>query len=138
LIDLKGWDKIDFRKIDTGDEILMVREDNHRIFTYTGKVLEWDFNHNWWDVTGDWYASPSQGEAMTTTFYKKKFTLPTTPLSIIEGETRHTSGPPRRYFLTEDGGWKSAKDGLTAHKDALLSNFHNWRVIFEGVDLGDS
>lgn len=132
LIDLKKWDSIGFNEIAKGDTILMLQNDAHRTFFFEGTALSWEDRHDWWEMSGDWVAGESTTGRMKVTFYRKQFELPNTPMSIIEGESRYTSGKSRRFILLEGGGWVSAVDGSKALPDALLANFKNWRIVHEG------
>lgn len=136
MLDLKDWDKIKFEDITEGMTVLMVRMDDHRTFTYEGVAESWRGEHGWWEMSGNWFASPEPVVNMTTHFYTKPFEFPTKPLTIIEGTYKYTSGSNNRsrFILTEDGGWFGLRDGGRALLGPLRSNFKDWKVISNGID----
>lgn len=138
LVNLDKWEKIELADIKEGDKLLRICSyadgtvAEVRGKTHTKGSRGWLTKGNF-ILVRDYY-----GNGETVEIYRRKpkpFEFPLKPMAIIEGTYKFSSQDTRRYFRTEEGGWRNARDGGVAFVEALRGNFTNWKVISEGTDV---
>jgi hypothetical protein len=136
MVNLDKWEKIECTDLKIGDKIRRInKHDDGTVADIKGTIKSVSFgvfrSKNSFALVRPTYAYPVE-------LYRRKpkpFVFPTTPLTIIEGTPCNTAGGTRRYMRTEAGSWRSTDSGGLAFEEALRSNFKDWKVIYEGIEL---
>lgn len=131
MVNLDKWEEVEFDDLKLGDKVkrITLNEDGTKA-VITGKIKYRD---------GDMFLSENRFKLVDIVYFHKiyrrkpkPFELPTNLFAVVEGTYRwaQTSKPDKFTLLTT--GWYT-ENGTRAFPDALIANYVDHKIIFEGV-----